>query len=122
MKQLILLLLIISITVISWSSFAKSTVIKVSSLYIQPSSSVSSMVIKPFLSNQLTNEDFALISNKTANNHNDFFEVTMVFNEKLQQLISFFANSHNEINEVAHNNLPSSKNSKPNIQKCKASS
>ena len=121
MKQLISLLLIISITIISWSSFAKSTVIQVNSLYIQPSSS-SSLLFKPFLSNKLINESFAITSRKTAKNHNGFFETSIVFNEKLQQFIAFFANSHDEIEEVANNNLPYSKNSKPNIQKCKTSS
>jgi len=122
MKQFISLLLIISITIISWSSFAQSKVIKVNSLYIQPSTSVKSMVIKPFLSNQLINDNFALTSSKISNNHNDFFAATMVFNEKLQQFIAFFDDSHNEIEEVANNHLSSSKNSEPNIQKCKASS
>jgi len=122
MKQLISLLLIISITIISWSSFAKSTVIQVNSLYIQPSLVSNSMAFQPSLSNQLINESFAFTSSKTANKHNDFFETTMVFNEKLQQFISFFSNTHDEVEEVANNNLSSSKDSKSNIQKCKASS
>jgi len=122
MKQLISLLLIISITIISWSCLAKSTAIKVDNLYVQQSSSASSMGLKPFLSNQLINENFSLTSIKTTDKHNDFFETTMVFNEKLQQLIAFFADSHDEIEEVANNNLSSSKNNKPNIQKCKSSS
>lgn len=122
MKQLISLLLIISITVISWSSFAKSTIIQVNSLYSQSNSSENLMRLKPFLSNQLIHERFSLTSSKTTNNHNAFFETSIVFNEKLQQFIAFFTNSHDETNEVANNNLSSSKNSKSNIQKCKASS
>ena len=90
MKQLISLLLTILITIISSSTFAKSTLIQVNSLYVQPYSAASSMVLKPSLSNQLINEGFALRSSRTTNKHNDFFEVTMVFNEKLQQFIAFF--------------------------------
>lgn len=121
MKLLTSLLLIVSITIISWSSFAKSIAIQVNSLYVQSSSSANTMILKPFLSNQL-NEDLSLTSSKTINKHNDFFETTILFNEKLQQFIAFFANSHNEIEEVANNNLSSSKDSKPSSQKCKTSS
>ncbi len=122
MKQLISLILLTSIAVISWSTCAKSTVIQVNSLYIQPSTSTSSITLKPFISNQLVAENFALTSGRPANKHNDFFEMTMVFNEKLQQFIAFFDDSHDETKQVANNNLSAGKNSNSNIQKCKASS
>jgi len=122
MKQLISLLLTILITIISWSTFAKSTVIQVNNLYVQPSSTASSMVLKPYLSTQLINENFTLTSSKTTNTHNGFFATTMIFNEKLQQFIAFFDDSHDEIKEVANNDLPSSKNNIQSIQKCKTSS
>tara|TARA_R110002167_G_scaffold328665_3_gene535033 strand:- start:13909 stop:14277 length:369 start_codon:yes stop_codon:yes gene_type:complete len=122
MKQLISLLLTILITIISWSTFAKSTVIQVNSLYVQPSLTTSSILLKPYLSTQHINENFALTSSKTMNKHNVLFESTMIFNDKLQQFIAFFTRSNNEIKEVANNNLSTSKKSKPTIQKCSASS
>ena len=122
MKQLLSLLLIISISILSWSCFAKSTVIQVNSLYIKSPVTSSSMTLKPSLSNQLVNEIFVFKSKKVMDRHNDFFETTMIFNEKLQQFIAFFEDSHDEIEEVASNNLTSSKNNKSTTEKCKASS
>jgi hypothetical protein len=119
MKQLLLLLTISIISITSWSICAKSTEIQINNLYIQPSSTANSLLLKPYLSNQLVNENFSLMRAKDAISHNNFFENTMIFNEKLQQLIAYFNDSHNEMKEVANNNLQSSKN---NTQKCKASS
>jgi len=79
-------------------------------------------MLKPYLSTQLINENFTLTANKATDNHNVFFETTMVFNEKLQQFIAYFAGSQDEIKEVANNNLQPPKNSISSIQKCKASS
>ncbi len=122
MKQLISLLLIISITIISWSSFAKSTVIQVNNLYSQPYSSENPMILKIFLYNQLVTERFFITPRKTMNKHNDFFETTMIFNEKLQQFIAFFNEYHNEVKVIANNNISSPKNSTPKFRKCKVSS
>lgn len=112
----------ILITVISWSTFAKSALINVNSLYIQSSSTAGSMLLKPYLSNQLIDENFAITPNKTINKHNVLFESTMIFNDKLQQFIAFFTGSHDKISEVANNSIPTSKKNKPTIQKCSASS
>lgn len=130
MKQLISLLLIISITVISWSSYAKSTAVRVN--YSQPSTAISSMILKPSLSQQHVNENFGFALNQVTNKHNDFFELSIIFNEKLQQFIAFFTHFGDEAEEVASNvlsttNIPSSNilpsnNSQSAIQKCKASS
>ncbi|MBU2923167.1 hypothetical protein Q4506_07255 [Colwellia sp. 4_MG-2023] len=90
MKTLFSLLLIVSITIISWSTFAKSNLIQVNTLYIQSSSTSESMVLKPSLSTRTVNENIALSSNNSKYKNNEFFEMTMIFNEKLQQFISSF--------------------------------
>jgi hypothetical protein len=135
MKQLISLLLIISITVISWSSCAKSTVIRFN--YSQPSTAISSMVIKPSSSEQHINETFGFVSNQVTKKHNNFFELAIIFNEKLQQFIAFFTHLGDEVEMAANNDflatgasptndltahiLPA-KNNQSTIKKCKASS
>lgn len=130
MKQSLSLLLIISITVISWSSYAKNTVIRVN--YSQPSIVISSVVLTPSLSRQHVNESFDFTSNKTTSNHNNFFELAIIFNEKLQQFIAFFTHFGDEAKEIASNDLLSaevsianispSNHSQSSIQKCKANS
>ncbi len=130
MKQLILLLLSISITVISCSSYAKRTIVQVN--YSQPSTTVNSMMSKPLLSKQYVNESFGVTSNQTANKSHNFFELAVIFNEKLQQFIAFFTFFDDDVEEVASNELsatdispssiPSSNSSQSAIQKCKASS
>lgn len=125
MKQLISLLLIVTITVISWSSYAKNTEIRVN--YSKSSTAISSMVLKPASSEQHINENFGFVLNQATNKHNDFFELAIIFNEKLQQFIAFFTHFDDEVEETASNSLPSvdvapSNNSLSTIQKCKASS
>ena len=135
MKQFISLLLIISITVISWSSYAKSTVIRVD--YSQPSPAISSMVLKPSQYTQHTSENFSFVSTKATNKHHNFFELAIIFNEKLQQFIAFFTHFGDEVEEITSNNMSTSDISSANallsntllsyksqsvIQKCKASS
>mgnify|MGYP005988930495 CR=1 FL=1 len=90
MKTLFSLLLIVSITIISWSTFAKSNLIQANTLYIQSSSTSELMALKPSLSTRTIDESIALSSNNSKYKNNEFFEMTMIFNEKLQQFISSF--------------------------------
>jgi hypothetical protein len=110
MKTLLSLLLIISITVISWSAFAKNTVIQVNTLYIQSSSTSNSLALKSYLPTLIINENTDLMSNKANYKKNDFFEMTIFFNEKLQQVIASLKSSHNRVKEIAKNNITSLKN------------
>ena len=114
MKQLILLLLTISITIFSWSSCAKSTQIIVNSLYIQPTVATPSTVLEPSLTYKNFRENHDITKH---NNQNNFFKMTIEFNEKLQQFISFFNHSHNEIKEIVSNTIESSKESISNLDK-----
>lgn len=114
MKQLISLLLIISITVISWTSYAKNTVIQINTVYSHTPSGIHSMVLKPSLSNQHINEGFAISANQTTNKSHSFFELAVVFNEKLQQFIAFFTHLSDEVAEFANNDFTTTDTS-PNI-------
>lgn len=134
MKLLISLLLIISITIISWSSCAKSTKIQVNAIYYQASYTTNPLILNPIFSHKYSNEDFAVTSNQSTNKAHNFFELAIIFNEKLQQFIAFFTNlveevDSSELSSVIHSlskNLPLnssySSNSQPAIKKCKVSS
>jgi hypothetical protein len=132
MKQLISLLLIISITIISWSSCAKNTIIEVNSVYVQPLSAMNSMILKPSVTNQHINEGFGVTSNQLTHKSHNFFELAIIFNEKLQQFLAFFTNLSDTVEEitssdlssasVSTSNMTSSNDNQETIQKCKASS
>ncbi|MBL4942057.1 MAG: hypothetical protein JKY81_10385 [Colwellia sp.] len=113
MKQLISLLLTISIIVISCSSYATNTATYVNSIYTQPSSTYNTMVLEPSLSKQLINENFAFTATKTVNKHNTFFELAIIFNEKLQQFIAFFAHFGDEEEGLVSNNISTADISPP---------
>jgi len=121
MKKLMSLLLITSITVISWSSFAKNSAIKVNSIYFQPPLTANSMVTTPLFPAEYINENFQISSSKSINKSNTFFELAIIFNEKLQQFIAFFAHLSNDLSDEAEkftsNELSNSANSlSSNIQ------
>jgi len=117
MKTLLSLLLIISITIISWSTYAKNTVIQVNTLYIKSSSN--SISLKPYLSNIITDDNNAFKPQKTNKKNNDLFEITMVFNEKLQQLIASFKGSYEDVKNVANNATQSSEYSSKTEKPCR---
>ena len=85
MKTLFSLLLIVSITIISWSTFAKSNLIQVNTLYIQSSSTSESMVLKPSLSTRTVNENIALSSNNSKYN---ITNRNFIFNVRLKKLLT----------------------------------
>lgn len=114
MKTLRSLLFIISITTLSWATFAKSNIIQVNTLYIHnPSSSIE---LKPFLSTPVVDENIILSSESTQYKHNKFFEASMLFNEKLQQFIAVFKNPNKE-ELIANNYLNLPKNNLPKSNK-----
>jgi len=121
MKLLLSLLLIISITVISWSSSAKNTLIHTNSIYLQPTSATHSMVLRPSLSNQYVSENYAFTVKQSVHKSHNFFELAIIFNEKLQQFIAFFTHLGAEVEEIANSNFSSTPSSLTDIKKCKTS-
>ncbi|MCI2284651.1 hypothetical protein L3081_16215 [Colwellia sp. MSW7] len=119
MKQLFALVLIISITVISWSSCAKNTKIKTNHLYNQSVITITPVFLTSSLTNDVSNESFTIMPNKTLNKHNFLFESTMIFNDKLHQFIAFFNRFYNGVDDVASNNL---QKTQKNTQKCSENS
>jgi hypothetical protein len=79
------------------------------------------MVLKPSLSTIIDETD-VLTSNRTKYKRNDFFEMTMIFNEKLQQFIASFKGSYNEVKEVANNTIQSPQSNRVNDNICKENS
>jgi hypothetical protein len=104
MKQLSSLLLIILITLISWSSCAKNKVMIDRTIYGLSYPVVSSSILAPTLTAIQTSDDISYYQNNTNSKHNRFFEFSIVFNENLQQMISFFARPSIEKSEFVENN------------------
>jgi len=92
MKQLIPLLIIILVSVISWSSCAKNKVVNITTIY-SSYYPVSSPIL---LTTTLTTSEINSLNYpyaKVVNEHNRFFELSIMFNEKLQQIISLLNHS-----------------------------
>lgn len=107
MKQLISLLLIILITVISWSSCARSKVIEITTIHTLSYSVLPSSSLTPALSKLQTTDSLHYPQAKVTSEHNRFFELSIMFNDKLQQIISFFTRSGDEKINAVENNFPS---------------
>lgn len=103
MKQLFALLLIISISVLSWSTCAENTLVEVDSLRVESSKSSNSILLKPFSSVLALEENNNIESHSKKYKNNDFFEMTMMFNDKLQQLIASLKRTNSKVKEVANN-------------------
>jgi len=106
MKQLISLLLIILITVMSWSSCARSKVIEITTIHTL-SYSVLPSLLTPALSKLPKNDSLHYPQAKVTSEHNRFFELSIIFNDKLQQIISFFTHSGDEESIAVESNFPS---------------
>lgn len=63
-----------------------------------------------------TNDTFGFSKAKVINEHNYFFEFSIIFNDKLQQLIAFFTHDDNEHSE--YKGLSNSFATKTSTQKC----
>ncbi|MBL4823159.1 MAG: hypothetical protein JKX90_06505 [Colwellia sp.] len=107
MKKLTSLLLIILVTAISWTSCAKSKAIKVTAIYTLPYSVLPTSLLTATLSKLSTNDNLNFPQVTVVSEHNRFFELSIVFNEKLQQIISFFTRSADEKSDVMANSFPS---------------
>ena len=107
MKQLISLLLVILVTVMSWSSCATNKVINVTAINSLSSSVAFSSLLTPTLTIIKTNENSNFPQTKIVSEHNRFFELSIIFNEKLQQIISFYTRSNDEHIDIVDNRFPS---------------
>lgn len=119
MKQLILLLLIMSAAVTSWSSCAKSKVINNATIDSWSYSVTSSTLITPIITTPETEESLIFPQVKVASEHNRFFEMSIIFNENLQQIISFFTRSDDEKTYAINNSFPSDTSDQSAENACK---
>lgn len=117
MKQLISLLLIILVTVMSWSSCAKNKVVNVAAINSLSFPVAFTSLLTPTLTTIETNENLSFPQAKVVSEHNRFFELSIVFNEKLQQIISFYTRSDEDI-EIVDNSFPSFTNNQSTGKAC----
>jgi hypothetical protein len=122
MKQLISLSLIILVTVTSWSSCAKNTVINVATMYSLTYPIAHYLLSTPTLTTRETTNSLNFPQAKAVNEHNRFFEFSIIFNESLQQMISFFTRSDDEKNYTVNNSFPSFSTNRPTVKACKENS
>lgn len=118
MKQLILILLIILVTVMSWSSCAKNEAINLTKMYRLSPSITSPSLFTTTLTELETNDSLNFHQAKVVTEHNRFFELSIVFNENLQQMISLFTRSENKKRYTVSNSFPSYTTKKPTVEAC----
>jgi hypothetical protein len=122
MKQLISLLLIILVTVISWSSCARNTVINVATMTSLTYPVAHYLLSTPTLTTLETTESLSFTQAKNVSEHNRFFELSIIFNEYLQQIISFFTRSNIERSGVIDNDFSSYTSNQSTIKSCETNS
>lgn len=105
MKQVISLLLIIVVTVMSWSSCAKNKVINVAAINSSSYPVAFTSFLTPTLTTIEINENLNFPQAKVVSEHNRFFELSIIFNEKLQQIIAFYTRSNDQ--DTVDNSFPS---------------
>lgn len=90
MKQTLTLILIILITITSWSSCAKNKILNITTIYSLSYPVAPSSFLMPTLIAPNTNESLIFPQPNKENQHNRFFEYSIIFNENLQQIIAYF--------------------------------
>jgi len=80
----------------SWSSCARSKVINVAAINSSSYPVALTSFLTPTLTEIETNENLNFPQAKVVSEHNRFFELSIVFNEKLQQIISFYTRSNDK--------------------------
>ncbi len=91
----------------SWSSCAKNKVINITTIYSLSYPIAPSSLLAPTLTALETNESLNFSQAKVVSEKNRFFELSIVFNENLQQIISFFTRSNDEKIYAKNNSFPS---------------
>jgi len=108
-----------SAAVISWSSCAKSKVVNHKTINSLSYSVTSSTLFTPIITTTDTEENLIFPQANVVSEHNRFFEMSIVFNENLQQIIAYFTRSDEDKTYAINNSFPS-KSSKPLTDKvCK---
>ncbi|MBL4900218.1 MAG: hypothetical protein JKX76_11370 [Colwellia sp.] len=116
MKQLVSLLLLILITAVSWASCAKNKDVNVTTSYSSSYFMTPSLLLTPILATLETNDNLNFSQAKIVNKHNCFFEFSIVFNENLQQVISYFTRPDYQNRDIVNHRVSSYTN---NYQKLK---
>ena len=117
MRQLISFLLIILVTVMSWSSCANNKAMNVAAINNSSYPMAFTSLLTPTLTTIEANEDLNFPQAKVVSEHNRFFELSIVFNEKLQQIISFYTRSDDD-NDIVDNSFPSFTNNQSTGKAC----
>lgn len=118
MKALISLLLIILVTSVSWSSCAKNKAINVTAMYSLSGTVMSSSSLVPMLTAFKTSDNLPFSQAKVVSEHNRFFELSIIFNENLQQMISFFTHISDDKSAAVDNKFPTFSGEQAPVNAC----
>jgi hypothetical protein len=106
----------------SWSSYAKNKVINVTTIYDLSYPITSSSFLTSALTTLETEDSLSFPQAKIVSEKNRFFELSIVFNENLQQVISLFTRSDDKKSNVANNRILSNSNNQSTAKACKENS
>lgn len=122
MKQLISLMLIILVTVTSWSSGARNKAINVTTIYSLPYLVAPSSILTSGLTIPETEDSLSFPQAKIVSERNRFFELSIIFNEKLQQVIYLLTRSDDKKNTIANNSFLSYTDNPSTVNACNKNS
>jgi len=118
-KRTTALLLIAIVAVTSWSSCAKNKIVDITTIFSSSYPIVATPFLMPALTAPDTNDSLLFPQPKTENKHNRFYEFSIVFNENLQQILSYFSRLNEDKSKVVYNYLPSYSNNPLAVNACK---
>ena len=101
-----------------WSSCAKNTVIKVASMYGLTYPVANFLLLTPTLTTLKVTDNLSFSEAEIVSGHNRFFEFSIIFNENLQQAISFFTPADNNSSDAIENSFPSYTSNQSKIKAC----
>jgi len=118
-KRTTALLLIALIAVTSWSSCAKNKIVNITTIFSSSYPIVATPFLVPALTAPDTNDSLIFPQPKTEHKHNRFYEFSIVFNENLQQIISYFSRLNGDKNKIVQNHSSSHSTNSLAVNACK---
>lgn len=121
LKKLIPLLVITLFTAISWSSCANNKITNAATIYALSYPIAEYSLVSPLLSERETSDSQHFPQAKVVKEHNRFFELSIIFNEKLQHFLAKFTRSEDKTSDIVKNSIPSYNQNQAEIEACKTS-
>jgi hypothetical protein len=118
-KKLIPLFVITLITAISWSSCAQNKIANVTTIETFSYPIAEYSLLSPILTEIDTNDTLHFPQVQVVKEHNRFFELSIIFNEKLQQLLAKLTRSNNDKSNLVNYIAPTYSEDQSAVEACK---